>query len=352
MARSGSITVSGNGSLVGNGQLTVGDGTGAQDDTRLALAPGSTVDVQQLIVNKATITVASTSIVSATLATNCNLVLVNSSILDNGIVAIRGNIDLSGGSANNRLCGNGRVTALGCVFGGDGALNQVTQKCSSILPTPIVCARGIAAVGCPPASSGNANERTCDQLVSSNSPNCPPLPVELILFTAVTRQQRVVLRWITASEKNSATFAVERSADGKTFRDLRILAGAGQSQSRTNYEVVDLQPLPGTSYYRLRQVDFDGTTTYSPVRTVALTTEAAASARLLVFPNPAHDAVQVVLLDPAPAAALQVYDALGRVVRTQPAPSAGTEAALPLAGLPVGIYILRCGALSQRLTVQ
>jgi hypothetical protein len=209
-------------------------------------------------------------------------------------------------------------------------------------------------VGCPAASSGNANEQACDQLISSNGLNCPPLPVQLMLFTAeaTTRQGVIVLRWITASEENSATFTVERSAEGRTFHYLRTVAGAGNTQTRTNYELVDSQPLPGTSYYRLRQVDFDGTTTYSPVRTVALTAETANSGRLLVFPNPAHDAVHVLLLGPAPAAPLQVCDALGRVVRTQPTPSAGTEAALPLAGLPVGIYILRCGALSQRLTVQ
>ena len=53
-----------------------------------------------------------------------------------------------------------------------------------------------------------------------------------------------------------------------------------------------------------------------------------------------------------PAAPLQLFDALGRLARTQPAPAAGTETTLSLSGLPAGLYALRCGELHQRLTVE
>ena len=96
---------------------------------------------------------------------------------------------------------------------------------------------------------------------------CAPLPVELILFTATnTARQGVALHWVTASEKNSHSFVVERSADGKIFRSMGTLAAAGSTQARTAYDLTDEQPLSGTSYYRLRQVDLDGTTADSPVR--------------------------------------------------------------------------------------
>ena len=72
------------------------------------------------------------------------------------------------------------------------------------------------------------------------------------------------------------------------------------------------------SYYRLRQVDSDGPATYSSVRVV--TRLAPAEAPLLAFPNSA--------------------------------PAAGTKAVMPLAGLPAGFYMLRCGAFSQRLTLE
>ena len=58
------------------------------------------------------------------------------------------------------------------------------------------------------------------------------------------------------------------------------------------------------------------------------------------------------MLNTAPAGPLQLFDALGRLVHTQPAPGSGTEATLPLTGRPSGLYVLRCGALSQRLTVE
>ena len=77
-------------------------------------------------------------------------------------------------------------------------------------------------------------------------------------------------------------------------------------------------------YYRLRQVDLSGTTTYSPVRAVLLA-PGAATPQLLAYPNPAREAVRVLLLGPATTAPLEVYDALGRLVRSQPAPTIGTE---------------------------
>ena len=75
-------------------------------------------------------------------------------------------------------------------------------------------------------------------------------------------------------------------------------------------------------------------------------------AQLLAYPNPAHDALQVMLAGTTPAAPLQLFDALGRLARTQPAPAAGTETTLSLSGLPAGLYVLRCGELHQRLTVE
>jgi hypothetical protein len=106
-----------------------------------------------------------------------------------------------------------------------------------------------------------------------------------------------------------------------------------------------------TWFYRLRQVDRDGTASFSPVRMVSFT-GTTGPAQLLAYPNPAHNAVQVVVLGTVPAGPLQVFDAVGRLVRSQQAPTVGTEVALQLTGLPSGVYVLRCGMLSQRITVE
>ena len=70
------------------------------------------------------------------------------------------------------------------------------------------------------------------------------------------------------------------------------------------------------------------------------------------YPNPARDAVRVRVLNTAIAGPLQLFDALGRLVHTQPAPAPGAEATLLLTGQPSGLYVLRCGALSLRLLVE
>ncbi|GAB2959311.1 hypothetical protein GCM10027048_28330 [Hymenobacter coalescens] len=109
------------------------------------------------------------------------------------------------------------------------------------------------------------------------TPVATPLPVELVSFAATPRGGAVELRWVTAQEKNNAYFAVERSADGRAFAELQRVAGQGSTSTRSHYAYTDAHlPAGATLYYRLRQVDLDGTTTYSDVRTATpsvLTTE-------------------------------------------------------------------------------
>jgi hypothetical protein len=180
-----------------------------------------------------------------------------------------------------------------------------------------------------------------------------PLPVGLTAFTAQAQGAAAVhLAWTTASELDNAGFVVERSTDGRVFGDVGKVAGAGTSSTAHTYSLLDTQLPSGATalYYRLRQLDATGVVTYSPVRVVQLT-KVAALPQLQAYPNPAHETVRIKLLGPASQAPVEVYDATGRLLRTLPAPAPGTEAILPLAGLPSGLYMLRCGTQSQRLTV-
>ena len=357
LAKSGSISIRNSGSLIGGANLILGDGSGNQSATQLTIEPGGTLQVAQLTVNKATIMIANE--LSATkptsLTTDCNLVLINSFITDNGQVFINGSIDLSKGGSNNTLCGTGNVRIIGCVFGGNGAVRKLATNCASSLVTT-VCSQQQQPQGCPgPVSGNNANEGACDVLVGT----CAPLPVELILFTATnTAQQGVALHWVTASEKNSHSFVVERSADGKIFHRIGTLAAAGSTQARTTYDLTDEQPLSGTSYYRLRQVDLDGTTTYSPVRNVKR--GLASGEGLAVYPGRSAQewvvstALSAETLAQGPAT-VRVFDALGRLHQV-PCPADASQVgqwALDLRSLPTGIYIVRlitaAGSFSQRI---
>jgi hypothetical protein len=93
-------------------------------------------------------------------------------------------------------------------------------------------------------------------LASVTSEN--PLPVELLAFNAEYKNNTVALHWTTASEKNNDYFSVQRSKDGKHFQELLRIKGAGNTTAIQHYEAVDENPFPDLSYYRLKQVDFDG----------------------------------------------------------------------------------------------
>ncbi|WP_400190324.1 T9SS type A sorting domain-containing protein [Hymenobacter sp. B81] len=123
--------------------------------------------------------------------------------------------------------------------------------------------------------------------VAANAPGNNPLPVELTALSAEREGSGVQVRWATASEQNNDRFEVLRSADGKTFQLVGTVQGSGTSAQPRSYAFFDAAPLPGLSYYRLRQLDFDGTATLSPVVTV--TTDSPAAAELQVYPNPAAD---------------------------------------------------------------
>ncbi|TDN39164.1 hypothetical protein, partial [Hymenobacter sp. UV11] len=176
-----------------------------------------------------------------------------------------------------------------------------------------------------------------------------PLPVELVGFTAqAAGPAAVALAWTTASEVNSAFFGVERSPDGLAWAELGRVAAAGSRATARTYAYRDAAAPAGTLYYRLRQVDVDGTAAYSPVRTVALT---GASAGLSLFPNPTHGGAAT-LTGAQPGAAVMVMDALGRPVVSVIADATGTAALVLPAGLATGVYVVRAGSKALRLTVE
>ncbi|MFH0866448.1 MAG: T9SS type A sorting domain-containing protein [Bacteroidota bacterium] len=95
-----------------------------------------------------------------------------------------------------------------------------------------------------------------------------PLPVELLSFTAIADNDHVDLKWSTVSETNNDYFTIERSKTSTDFEKLFDIDGAGNSNSLLTYNTIDEEPLPGLSYYRLKQTDFDGAFSYSEIRPV------------------------------------------------------------------------------------
>ncbi|MBN2682330.1 MAG: T9SS type A sorting domain-containing protein [Bacteroidales bacterium] len=143
-----------------------------------------------------------------------------------------------------------------------------------------------------------------------------PLPVELISFSALHAEFfGVRLEWTTASEINNSHFIVERSVDGKQFVELTKVMGAGNTSELTHYSAEDTAPENGLAYYRLRQVDYDGTTAFSPI--VPFRFESIFSGDMLVFPNPAEKGETINVnfegLDPNKEVLVIVNDIMGKL---------------------------------------
>ena len=168
-----------------------------------------------------------------------------------------------------------------------------------------------------------------------------PLPVSLTSFGAVARPAGVHLTWATASEQNSRHFEVQRSADGERFRTLGEVAAAGRSATPRRYAFADAQPLPGVAYYRLRQVDHDGQSAFSPVVAVP----AYASIDLAAYPTRTRTTVTL----PAASAGLhyRVRNALGQELLSG---AASGGQVLNVADLPQGIYFLELSGAGSRHT--
>lgn len=141
-----------------------------------------------------------------------------------------------------------------------------------------------------------------------------PLPIELISFDAkAIDEEQVQLDWKTASEINNDYFTIERSVDGQEWVTVARKAGALHSNTIRTYKAMDLDPVMGVSYYRLKQVDRDGRWSVSHVRKVHLTTSDLADVR--VYPNPAEDQVTLSGLD-VDVEQLKVFNAYGQEVTT------------------------------------
>lgn len=113
-----------------------------------------------------------------------------------------------------------------------------------------------------------------------------PLPIELISFTANLNVDAVALNWITAAEVNNDYFTVEKSLDGLSFEEVLKVDGAGNSTGIIDYFDIDRNPYVGISYYRLKQTDFDGKTSYSNI--VPVEYNPNGDPTISLFPNPTN----------------------------------------------------------------
>jgi hypothetical protein len=199
---------------------------------------------------------------------------------------------------------------------GPGGTDVVGTLTSTIIPTATASALFVLA-------ATNENN-TIGQAIN-------PLPVELTSISAQRQADKAVaVKWATATEKSSNYFQVQRSLDGREFATVATVTARGTSSQATAYTSLDKTAPMATLYYRLRQVDLDGTAAYSPVVTVAGTERTT----LHLYPNPATEVLHV---DAPAATSYRVLNLLGQLVLTG---TTAEGATLNVRTLPAGAYLL------------
>lgn len=170
-----------------------------------------------------------------------------------------------------------------------------------------------------------------------------PLPVELIVFEATPLDKVIQLNWATASELNNMRFDIERSTDGINFEKIGEVAGKGNYKGTSNYSFDDTHAVAGEIYYyRLKQVDLNGGSTYSKIRSAILNPDD----KLMIsqfMPNPARNNTAInILSDGVLDMHVRIITLEGRLVKddTYPVKKGESKINLDIKLLPRGIYMV------------
>jgi hypothetical protein len=148
----------------------------------------------------------------------------------------------------------------------------------------------------------------------AGSGNNNPLPVELVSFSGVCDNGLINLTWQTASEFNSSHFDVEKSRDGENWQVLTKIQSAGTSNELITYQTADHSAIDGNNYYRLRQVDIDGTDkVYDPIN---VSCAEVTTGYFTSFPNPSGTSFQVIVNNKELVGncTMNIVDATGKVI--------------------------------------
>lgn len=212
---------------------------------------------------------------------------------------------------------------------------EVVSNAELVLPSSTFTVAGINPVVATLCWTGNPVQLPTNVYVEATDGACPipnvssrsiyltecdaPLPVELMDFSATPVSSKVRVEWATASEQDNAYFTVERGRTPEELVRIGTVEGAGTSHAVLQYVFHDSDPLPGLSYYRLKQTDLDGTTSYSEVAPVSF----LPGGGIRVLPDGAGLG-WVVSLDTPVTGEWLLVDMLGRAVLAGRAENAGS----------------------------
>ncbi|MCW3071408.1 MAG: hypothetical protein JWO44_1298 [Bacteroidetes bacterium] len=169
-----------------------------------------------------------------------------------------------------------------------------------------------------------------------------PLPIELLSFSGKNEGTKNKLEWVTASEMNNDYFSLEHSPDGNSFETFLTKEGAGNSSVRINYDAWDYSPYNGTTYYRLKQTDYNGKYSYSSIISIENRLDEVAVSN--VHPNPTTDDLNFDFYSPVKGTVrTMIMDYTGRIVidKVQNIEEGKSGLNTQMGNLAKGVYVLK-----------
>ncbi len=163
------------------------------------------------------------------------------------------------------------------------------------------------------------------------------VPVTWSGFRLSAVDTKTILQWSTEEELNNEGFFVQRSIDRKEWEDLAFVDG--KNERGADYRYVDETSLPGVNYYRLRQVDLDGSTHYSVIKSIEVSGNDNPG-EIVVLPNPVADRLGLKGFQTSGQKRLQIYDMQYRVIADVVIPEGNQDFELDVQTLPAGHYLM------------
>ncbi len=174
-----------------------------------------------------------------------------------------------------------------------------------------------------------------DAIVVATSYADATLPLNLTSFKASFNGKSTQVKWSTENEVNVSGFAIEKSLDGINFSQIDFVSAKNNS-THTEYSTIDDKVKGGTSYYRLKQVDKNGSYKYSSVEVI----KNSLTIKTEVFPNPTRGNLTINHSVAIKGAAIKVMNIEGKLIKTLPVQVGSAQTALSLTELIKGNYLL------------
>lgn len=198
-----------------------------------------------------------------------------------------GTIDVNDNMVNAETGGGGSPSTGTFIIDGTVNVNDNVTIFDTTPDSGLSGAGEITAGGTLTDNEGDNNFSGCGGGATCTGTN-NPLPVELVNFYFEKNATATTLRWTTASEINNKGFSVEKSVDGEIFKPVGFVAGNGDSNNTNTYSFTIVKSRLST-YYRLKQIDFDGAVEYHSIILIPSDDEID----ITIFPNPFHDKINL-----------------------------------------------------------